>query len=58
MLLVPEKVKMQLRFSEIQWVLPFLGIYKLLRKINLERVFKNILLPAAYKPQIKVLDKV
>ncbi|MDB5132032.1 MAG: hypothetical protein JWR02_1781 [Mucilaginibacter sp.] len=57
MQLVPEKVKKQLPFSGIQWVPIFLRIYKLLRKINLEKVFKNILLPVAYKSQIKALDK-
>jgi hypothetical protein len=57
MLLVPGRVKNQLQFRGIQWVLPFLGIYRLLRKVNLEKFFKNVLLPAAYKLQIEALDK-
>ncbi|HWZ14771.1 MAG TPA: oxygenase MpaB family protein [Mucilaginibacter sp.] len=57
MRLIPEKVKKQLNLRGIQWVRPLLGLYKLLRKINLEGLFKNILLPPAYKQQILLLDR-
>jgi uncharacterized protein (DUF2236 family) len=57
MRLVPEKVKKQLNLRGIQWARPLLGLYKLLRKINLEGLFKNILLPPAYKQQILLLDR-
>jgi hypothetical protein len=57
MRLVPAKVKKQLLPNGIPWAIPLLGIYKLLRKINLEGLFKNILLPPAYKQQILLLDR-
>ncbi len=56
MQLVPERVTKLLQFNGRRWIKPVLSIYKLLRKISLERFFKNILLPAAYKNQIKALD--
>ncbi|GAC1308764.1 MAG: hypothetical protein NVSMB24_22990 [Mucilaginibacter sp.] len=57
MRLAPKKVKKQLQLRGIQWVRPLLGLYKLLRKVNLEGLFKNILLPPAYKQQILLLDR-
>ncbi len=55
-LLVPAKVKKLLALGNIPWMVPILKFYKILRAISLERPFKNALLPAAYKAQIRGLD--
>ncbi|MDB4904837.1 MAG: hypothetical protein JWQ63_4118 [Mucilaginibacter sp.] len=55
-LLVPAKVKELLPLGNIPWMVPILKFYKILRAINSERPFKNALLPAAYKTQIRELD--
>ncbi len=56
MLLVPPAVITLLKFKGPKQIKPFLIVYKLLRKMGLERLLKNILLPPAYKQQIKALD--
>jgi hypothetical protein len=54
--LVPDKIKKLLPLGRVSWSLPFLWLYKLLRKLQLEAPLKNVLLPAAYKTQIRELD--
>ncbi len=54
--LVPEKVKNLLLLGDTPWIVPVLWCYKLSRLIKLEGPLKNILLPEAYKVQIKGLD--
>jgi len=54
--LVPGRVKQLLPFGKTSWIKPVLLCYKLLRSLKMEKVFKNALLPAAYKAQIAELD--
>jgi hypothetical protein len=56
LMLVPAKVKKLLPLGKISWINPVLKLYKILRSLNLEKPFKNTLLPAAYKAQIRGLD--
>ncbi|HEY4325782.1 MAG TPA: oxygenase MpaB family protein [Mucilaginibacter sp.] len=55
-LLVPARVKELLPFAEFSWLAPVLKLYKILRWAKLESLFRNALLPTAYKIQIKELD--
>jgi hypothetical protein len=55
-LIVPEKVKQLLKLNTLQFIKPVLWLYKLSRNIRLDRFFKGLLLPTAYKAQIKSLD--
>ncbi|MGK2862420.1 MAG: oxygenase MpaB family protein [Chitinophagaceae bacterium] len=57
-LVVPDHVKTLLSFGKIAWITPLLFIYKLSRPIKMDRVFKAIILPAAYQQQIRELDVV
>jgi uncharacterized protein (DUF2236 family) len=54
--LVPERVKNLLPLVKIQWIAPVLQCYKLSRIIKLDGPLKTVLLPEAYKQQIKGLD--
>jgi hypothetical protein len=58
LMLVPVRVSGLLMFGNTRWLAPVLKLYKLFRAIKLERIFKNILLPNAYKAQIQALDVV
>lgn len=58
MLVVPDKVKQLLGFGKFSLLRPFVPVYKLLRKLNLDSLVKAILLPSAYKKQIEALDVV
>jgi len=54
--LVPTKVKALLPIESAGWITPLLALYKVLKLAGLEKPFKNALLPAAYKEQIKAMD--
>jgi len=58
MLVVPEKVRRLLGFRQSSLLAPTVPLYKLARKVNLDTVIKAILLPPAYKKEIKELDVV
>jgi hypothetical protein len=58
MLVVPVKVKKLLGFRKYSLLKPAVPIYKLIRMLNLDAVIKAILLPPAYKKEIKKLDVV
>jgi hypothetical protein len=55
-LVLPKKVKELLRFRNFSLLKPVVPIYKLTRKLNLDALVKAILLPSAYKKEIKELD--
>lgn len=55
-LVVPERVKELLDFNDFSLLTPIIPMYKFSRKIKLDRLLKNILLPSAYMKQIKELD--
>jgi hypothetical protein len=55
-LVIPEQVRRLMGFNKINWVTPLLAFYKFSRLIRMDEVFKSLLLPPAYKRQIKELD--
>ncbi len=55
-LVVPKKVRELLGFRRISLLTPVLGIYKLSRTVKLDGLMKAIILPSAYKDEIKALD--
>jgi ER-bound oxygenase mpaB/B'/Rubber oxygenase, catalytic domain len=55
-LVVPERVKELLHFSNLSVLKPLVPLYKLSRLIQIDRIFKNMLLPSGYKEQINALD--
>jgi hypothetical protein len=55
-LVAPDKVKELLSFRKFSLLKPAVPVYKLARKLNLDALVKAILLPPAYKKEIKELD--
>ncbi|MEO5564040.1 MAG: oxygenase MpaB family protein [Chitinophagaceae bacterium] len=55
-LVIPSHVNKLLGLGKISWVSPLLSFYKLSRKVKLDGLLKSILLPPAYKKQIRELD--
>jgi len=55
-LVCPPLVKELLRINTTRWIAPVLSLYKLSRKVKLDAFIKSIILPSAYKAQIKELD--
>jgi uncharacterized protein (DUF2236 family) len=55
-LVVPERVNELLKLGKISLVKPLLSFYKLTRVVKLDWFLKSIILPSAYKKQIKDLD--
>jgi len=58
MMVVPEIVKKLLAFRKFSLLKPAVPFYKLARLLNLDSFIKDILLPSAYKKEIKELDVV
>jgi hypothetical protein len=58
MLVVPNTVKHLLGFRKFSLLTPAVPVYKLTRRLKLDSFIKNILLPSAYKKEIKELDVV
>ncbi|MDB5011441.1 MAG: hypothetical protein JWQ06_2230 [Mucilaginibacter sp.] len=57
LMLVPGKVKNLLPIGKTTWLKPILNCYKLCRLLKVESFLRNALLPAAYRVQIKGLDR-
>ena len=55
-LVVPDKVKELLDFSDFSLLTPVVPVYKLSRLMKMDWLLKNILLPSDYKDQIAELD--
>ncbi len=55
-LVVPERVKELLQFSDFSLLSPVVPIYKVSRLMKMDWLLKNILLPSDYKDQINELD--
>ncbi|RDC63162.1 oxygenase MpaB family protein [Adhaeribacter pallidiroseus] len=58
LLIVPKRVKNQLQLGWVAFLKPVVGVYKFSRLVKLDWLLKVSILPAAYKAQIKDLDKV
>lgn len=54
--LVPRKVKNLLPIKKLSWVSPVLLLYKVARFLRISGMMKSILLPGAYREQIRRLD--
>jgi hypothetical protein len=57
-LVVPQKVNELLQLGGFSLLTPVLGLYKLLRRLNLDWFLKSAILPPNYKKEIKELDTV
>lgn len=55
-LVVPDRVKQLLHFSEFSLLKPVVPLYKVSRLMKMDWIFKNILLPHKYMDQFKSLD--
>lgn len=55
-LVVPERVKQMLHFSDFSLLTPVLPVYKVCKLMKLDWMLKNLLLPAEYKEEIRGLD--
>jgi len=55
-LVVPERVKELLHFSDFSLLTPVVPIYKIISLMKMDWLLKNILFPPDYKDQIKELD--
>ena len=55
-LVVPRHAKQLLKLGRIAWLRYIITIYKLSRKLKMDWFLKSLVLPAAYKKQIKELD--
>ena len=55
-LVVPQRVKELLDFSDFSLLTPVLPVYKVAKLMKLEWMLKNLLLPAEYKEEIRGLD--
>jgi uncharacterized protein (DUF2236 family) len=54
--LTPTRVRDLLMLKDRYWLMPLLQVYKLCRLLNLDRILKRSLLPAAYTAQIMAID--
>ncbi|ESU27117.1 hypothetical protein FLJC2902T_22250 [Flavobacterium limnosediminis JC2902] len=55
-LVVPDRVKELLQFSDFSLLAPVVPVYKISRLMKMDWLLKNILLPSDYKDQINELD--
>ncbi|UCE94827.1 MAG: DUF2236 domain-containing protein [Flavobacteriaceae bacterium] len=55
-LVVPTEVKIMLGFRKFNWMRPLVSLYQFSKKINIDWMVKELLLPSAYKDRIKALD--
>lgn len=55
-MVIPERVRRLLNFRKISLLAPILPVYKMSRAMKLDWFIKSIILPPAYRQQIKDLD--
>ncbi|MET0394963.1 MAG: oxygenase MpaB family protein [Chitinophagaceae bacterium] len=55
-LVVPKRVGELLDLKQFSWAAPLLAVYKLSRQLKMDWFLKSLLLPGAYREQIKALD--
>ena len=55
-LVVPPRVKSLLEFKAPHWMRPAVPLYRFSRKIRMDSLIKNLLLPSDYKSRIQALD--
>jgi hypothetical protein len=57
-LVVPARVRNLLGFRNKSFLQPVLGLYKLSRYMQADKVFKALIMPAAFKAEIEALDAI
>jgi uncharacterized protein (DUF2236 family) len=57
-LVVPRKVRELLALRRTSLLSPLIGLYKLSRRLKVDGLLKAIILPAAYKKEIRTLDSI
>jgi len=57
-LIAPQRVKHLLKFRNTSLLTPLLALYKISRKMSMDKLLKLLILPPAYKRQINDLDVV
>ncbi|MFD2515520.1 oxygenase MpaB family protein [Pontibacter locisalis] len=57
-MVVPKVVKKLLGLGKLPLLTPVIGVYKVSRKLHLDWLLKSIILPSAYKSEIRALDSV
>lgn len=57
-LVAPQKVRELLGLRRIFLLNPLIGLFKLSRSIKVDRLLKALILPSAYKKEIRALDRV
>jgi hypothetical protein len=57
-LIVPQKVRELLGYRRISFLYPLIGLYKLNRRLKIDRILKALILPSKYKNEIKALDSI
>lgn len=55
-LVVPDRVKTLLHFSDFSWMTPVVPLYKISRWMKMDGLIKGILLPGSYRKQIDAID--
>jgi hypothetical protein len=55
-LVVPDRVKQLLQFSDFSLLTPVLPVYKVTKLMKMDWMLKNLLLPTEYKREIRELD--
>lgn len=55
-LLVPETVRTMLHLRKYSFLKPLVAVYKILRRVRLDEPLKDLLLPTAYKEDIKRMN--
>jgi len=55
-LVVPASVGALMNFRKYSYLKPVIPLYKLLKRVKLDRVLKNMLLPGKYKKEIAAMD--
>lgn len=56
-LTVPPRVGELMTFRSFSWLHPLITLYKITRRIRIDWLLKEIILPPAYKNQIRALDR-
>ncbi|WP_276131647.1 oxygenase MpaB family protein [Polluticoccus soli] len=56
-LVIPDRVKQMLDFSDFSLLTPVLPVYKVTKLMKMDWMLKNLLLPSEYKEEIRGLDK-
>jgi hypothetical protein len=57
-MVMPKEVRELLKFRKLSFLHPLIGLYKLSRKINADKLLKALVLPSKYKTEINDMDRI